>query len=461
MKKAHFIRILACCAALAMLMMTAACGNTGNSLNESSASNSGSFTGSTTGPASGSATGSASGLNSKAKLKVWFTTNTAENNALQKIADEFKAETGVTVEVLDSNFFTIRQKFPVAAKSSEKPDIVYIQSADLGVLASNGYLQPIDWLDDETRARFYDIGFEALKYDGVYYGVGYSIDAYGIVYNKALISEIPATWSEYFTKAREMTQRNGNEITLYGTLVAPNNYWFIYPLIKNEGGYYFGRNADGSYNPNDIGIETDGTKAAINKLLQLKAEGLTTQTYTETDSNVSARFANGKVAMFIYGLWDAAIYRSKGIDYGLAPLPRNDDGSESKPLVTVQGFVLNKFSDWPAEAAAFLKYIMQDDHQQILYEAGNGGEAKTGARNTCNKAVAASSYVQESEILKSLISVSLTGEVFPNNPEAVVIWNYSTEALNAIFFKGAPADAKLREFSDAVKADIATMTGKK
>ena len=448
MKKAHMIQILACCATFAMLMLTMACSDAGNSSGESNTTS--------TGPASSSP----SELNSKAKLKVWFTMNTAENNALQKIADEFKAETGISVEILDSNFFSIRQKFPVSAQSSEKPDIVYLQSADIGVLASNGYLQPLEWLDDATRARFYDIAFDALKYDGINYGVGYSIDAYGIVYNKALISEIPATWSEYFAKAEELTQRNGNEITLYGTQIAPNNYWFIYPLIRNEGGYYFEKNTDGSYNPDEIGIDTNGTKAAISKLLKLKSKGLTTQAYTEIDSNVSARFAKGKVAMFIYGLWDASIYKSKGINYGYAALPRNDDGSESKPLATVQGFVLNKFSDWPAEASAFLKYILKDENQQILYEAGNGGDVKTGARNTCNKAVVASSYVQESEILKSLVSVSLTGEVFPNNPEAVVIWTYSSEALNSIFFKGAPADSKLKEFSDAVKADIAAMTGK-
>jgi maltose-binding protein MalE len=115
-----------------------------------------------------------------------------------------------------------------------------MQSADIGVLASNGYLQPLEWLDDATRARFYEIGFDAMKYDGINYGVGYSIDAYGIVYNKALISEIPATWSEYFVKAKKLTQKNGDEITLYGTQIAPNNYWMIYPLIRNEGGYFFG-----------------------------------------------------------------------------------------------------------------------------------------------------------------------------------------------------------------------------
>lgn len=407
---------------------------------------------------SGSVSESGDELNSSASLRVWFTMNTAENNALQKIADSFEDETGVSVEVLDSNFFTIRQKFPVSAQSTQKPDIVYIQSADLGVLVQNGYLRPIEWLEPDITDRYFDIAFSALEYEGKNYGVGYSTDAYGIVYNKKLVSDIPATWSEYFAKAEELTVRSGEEIITYGTQVAPNNYWFIYPLIKNEGGYYFGKKDDSSYDPEDIGLDNAGTQAAINKLLALKSKGLTTQAYTETDSNISARFSNGKVAMFIYGLWDASIYKSKGIDYGYAPLPNNDDGTPSFPLATVQGLVLNKFSDWPKESDAFLKYMMRDENQQALYEAGNGGTEKNGARNTCNKSVADSSYVQDSEILSSLVSVSLDSEVFPTCPEAVVIWNYSSAALNSIFFKDAPVAEKLKEFADAVKEDIRSMT---
>jgi len=397
------------------------------------------------------------GLNPSAKLRLWFTMNTAENNEMIKIAEEFKEETGINVEVLDSNFFSIRQNFPNSANSSQKPDILYIQSADLGLLAENGFLRPIDWIDDNIRERFFDIGIDAMSYKSQNYGIGYSIDAYGIVYNKDIISEIPLNWREYFQKAKELTTRDGNEITFYGTQIAPNNYWFIYPLIKNEGGYFFGKNQDGTYNANDLGIENAGTVSAINKLLELKSEGLTTQSYTEIDSNISARFSNGQVGMFIYGLWDAAIYKSKGINYGIAPLPDNDDGTPSKALSTVQGFVLNKFSDWPKESEAFLKYVMEDENQLRLYKAGNGNEAKTGARNTCSIFVAESEYVKSSEVLSSLIEVSLLSEVFPVNPEAVILWNYSTTALNAIFFNDAPVEDKLKELSEAIKADIEEM----
>ncbi len=400
MKKSAFIRRISLLAALAVAIFAVSCDGGSPTGAASSAS------------PSGSGASSSSELNQDASIRVWFTMNTAENEVLTQIAQKFEEETGVSVEVLDSNFFSMRQKFPNAAQSSEKPDLVYIQSADLGFLAQNGYLRPVTWLNPSITDRFYDIAFDSLRYNGEYYGAGYSIDAYGIVYNKDLIASIPETWSEYFAKAKEMTQHSGSEITFYGTQVAVNNYWFIYPLIKNEGGYYFGQKEDGSYDPSDIGLDSAGTAAALQKLLELKKTGLTTQAYTELDSDISARFADGKVAMFIYGLWDAAAYQSKGIRYGFAPLPNHD-----------------------------------------------GGENKSGARNTCSKAVMASDYVQSSEVLKSLNAVSLTGEVFPTNAEAGVIWNYSTTVLNAIFFKDASVEGKLKEFADQVKADIATMQG--
>ena len=64
------------------------------------------------------------------------------------------------MEILDSNFFSIRQKFPNAADSSEKPDIVYMQSADLGILAENGYIRPIEWLDSSITDPFLRCGFQ-------------------------------------------------------------------------------------------------------------------------------------------------------------------------------------------------------------------------------------------------------------------------------------------------------------
>jgi Maltose-binding periplasmic proteins/domains len=396
-------------------------------------------------------------LNKNAKLNIWFSTYKQECAELRKIAAEFTKETGIKVNVAESVVLNLRIRIPTAAKSSARPDVILLQSADIGVLKD--FLKPVEWMDTATKNRFYPIAIDGMKYENKLYGVGYSTDAYGIVYNKKLISAVPKTWSEYFTTAENMNKKDASgNYTLQGTIINPSNFWFMYPVIKNYGGYYLGKKPNGSYNLNDIGLNNAGAVKAAKKLLELKKKGLTTMAYSEIETNISTKFAQGKIAMMVYGLWQANDYTKGGIDYGYAPLPKNDDGTVSKPLSTIQGFVVNKFSKWPKEAEAFVKFITQDKYQQRLYEAANLGNSKTGQRNTCNKAVYNSKYVQSSSLLKSLADVSLTGEIFPANPEASVIYNNTTrDAYDAIFYNGKDVKATLDALVATVKKDIANM----
>ncbi|NSW91427.1 MAG: extracellular solute-binding protein [Firmicutes bacterium] len=404
------------------------------------------------------ATGETEQLNKEAQLKIWFSLFPEENKELQAIADEFTKETGVKVQVLDNNFFEIRQKYPIAAASADAPDLILAQAADLGTLVEADTLRPIEFVDQQFADRFVSVAIDAFKYKGKLYGVGYSADAYGIVYNKKLISEPPKTWDEFFKKAEELTVKDSKgNITQYGFLIDPTNYWFIYPLIERHGGYYFGKNPDGSFNPDDIGVANEGSVKAFEELLALKKKGLTTQTSEENDSIVSQRFAEGKVAMIIYALWYAQSYKDNNINYGYAPLPNNNDGTASKPLGSIMGIMANKNSKYPKESDAFFKYMMKDEHLQRLYEAANGKEAKNGQRNTLNKSVYNSNYVQSDANLKMLADVGMSSQVFPSNPEATVIWNYSKQALDNIFFNNKPVADALKEFEAKIKEDISKM----
>jgi len=397
-------------------------------------------------------------LDPNAVIRIWFSLYPEENKMLQEIGDKFKEETGVKIEVIDSNFFEIRQKYPIAANASDAPDLILAQAADLGTLVEADTLRPIEFVDQSFENRFASIAFDSFKYDGKLYGIGYSADAYGIVYNKNLISEVPKTWSEFFKKAEELTIKNEKgEITQYGFLINPTNYWFAYPMIARHGGYYFGKNPDGSFNPSDIGLANEGSVKAFNELLELKEKGMTVQSSEDDESIISQRFSEGKVAMMIYALWSAQAYKDAGIDYGYAPLPNNDDGTPSRPLGSVLGIVANKNTRYVKEADAFLQYMMRDENLQKLYEAANGGEAKNGQRNTLNKSVYNSEYVQSDANLKALADVSMECEVFPSNPEATVIWNYAKQAFDNIFYNGKPVEEALAELESVVKEDMAKM----
>lgn len=391
-------------------------------------------------------------LNKDATIRVWFGLYPTENEMLRQIGSEFTKDTGVKVEVIDNNFFEIRQKYPIAAAAADAPDLLLVQAADIGTLIAGDTLRPLEYVEG-LAAGFEPVAVDAFRYGGKVYGIGYSGDAYGIVYNKKLISEVPKTWEEFFKKADELTTRDAKgNVTQYGFMIDPTNYWFTYPILEKNGGYHFGKNADGSYNMDDVGVAKEGTVKGVEELLALKGKGLTTMTTEEDNNIVSQRFSEGKVAMMIYALWNAQTYKDNNIDYGYAPLPGG-----SKPLGSVLGFVANKNSRNGREADAFLKRMMTDENQQRLFEAGNENDAKNGQRCTLNKAVYSSQYVQTDPTLKSLMDVSRSCQVFPSNPEATILWTNSKQAMDSIFYNGNPVADILNQWSESIKADIVKM----
>ncbi len=400
---------------------------------------------------------SSTGLNTKATVRIWFSPTAIENDALRKIAANFTKETGVKVTVLDSNIMTVKDRLPTSAKTSDKPDIVYMQSSDLGYLVQSNFLKPIEIINDDLRSRYDAAAFDGYKYNGKPYGIALTSETIGIIYNKNIVTTLPKTWAEFFTMAEALTQRDGsNKVTRYGALLNPDNYFSMYSIITNYGGYYFGKSANGSFNAKDIGIDNAGSVAAFTKLLDMKNKGLTISKYTETDATVLNKFLAGNAGMIINGLWDV---KNVSFPYGFAPFPNHDDGSAPEPPATAKGLVVNKYTTNQNEVNAFLLYLLRDANQQLLFEAANGGDKKTGAMSTCNKSVIASQYVQSNEILKSLILVNRTGVVFPTNPETPIIWNYSKSAMDAIIFNNVPIQAKLTELANKIKSDIAKMQG--
>lgn len=415
--------------------------------------------------AEGNGEQSGSGSASAESVKVWFGANEEENAVLEEIAERFEQETGIAVEVVARRaIFDAPTDLVNYAQLEEAPDIVYIQAPDIGTLVRSGFLEPLDF-SAETKSRFTDVAFSAFALDGLCYGVGYNNSTSGLLFNKALISEdeLPKSWDEFFSTAERLTiPDESGGYSQFGTLLNVRNMWFVYPIIKEYGGYYYGQLTDGTYNPYDVGLDSAGMLSYVEKIKELQAKGLVLGTRVASESNIVSAFGEGKVAMMLYGLWSADYLKGLGVDYGIAPLPAQSNGEPSKPLTTVEGFVVNHYSRHPDAAKQFLNYMLEDANQQSLVEAGNGGAQKTGARNPTNRSVIASDYIQSDEILKNLSAIGENSEPFPNIPEGTIWYNYTTTAFGTIFYgdssgKAVDAEAKLHELANAVRSDVARM----
>ncbi|MDD4595788.1 MAG: extracellular solute-binding protein [Candidatus Izemoplasmatales bacterium] len=400
-------------------------------------------------------------------VHVWFSQYSQENDAMIAIANQFTNETGIAVEVVPRiNVFNAANDLVNNAELDDRPDIVFMQAPDIGGLIASGYLESLTaFIDEDITSRFSEVAFDAFSYNGNIYGVGYSIDTYGLLYNKDLISEddLPTTWEEYFTTGEALTISNDEgEVIQWGILMNSRDMWFNYPIIKEFGGYYYGQFSNGDYNPYDIGLDNEGMVNYVTKVKELKAKNLVLTNKIQGESEIVSRFANGKVAMMIYGLWYASVFKQKNLNYGIASLPDQTDNTTSLALTTVQGFVVNKFTDNLAETLQFLEYILRDDNQQLLIEGGNNNAEKIGTRNPANYAVIASEYIQSDDILASLSGLNSECEPFPNIPEGTIWYNYTTTVFQSIFFgtsddQEVDVQAKLSELVEAIRSDVALM----
>ncbi|MBI9008507.1 MAG: extracellular solute-binding protein [Tenericutes bacterium] len=399
---------------------------------------------------------------SSTTIKVWFSQYKSENEALEQIAENYRIETGINVEVISRiNIFNAANDLVNNSQLEDRPDIVFMQAPDIGGLIKSNVITNVnDYLDiEELSTRYSSIALDAFKYNGEIYGVGYSIDSYGLIYNKDLISEdeLPTTWDEFFETAQALTVvDNDGVVETYGTLLNSKDIWFNYPIIKTYGGYYYGQFSNGDYNAYDIGLNNQGMNDYIEMMKGLMDSNLILTNKIHTESEIVSRFSNGKVAMILYGLWYSSMFKERGINYGIASLPDASTEEVSKALTTVQGFVINNYSLQKESAADFLAYVLADENQQLLIEAGNEFDEKLGTRNPANISVINSVYIQSDTILQSLSSLNDECEAFPNIPEGPIWYNYTPQVLQTIFFgENSGDEVNTQEKLDELVAKIA------
>lgn len=137
------------------------------------------------------------------KLVIWADDTRAP--VLRDIAGEFAATTGVEVEVVEIAYDQIRGQFITAAPTGQGPDIIVGAHDWVGELAANGLLEPINF--GPKLAEFSAPAVQAFSYGGQNYGVPQGTENIAIIYNKALVPEMPETWDELLECARD-THKN-------------------------------------------------------------------------------------------------------------------------------------------------------------------------------------------------------------------------------------------------------------
>jgi arabinogalactan oligomer / maltooligosaccharide transport system substrate-binding protein len=210
---------------------------------------------------------------------------------------------------------------------------------------------------------FVESTLDAFTYtDGNLYGVPYASENLGFFYNTELVPEPPTTWDEVLEIGRALKE---DGTVQYAIAIAGDPGYNSLPMQTAFGGYIFGQTAAGAWNPNDVGLDSEGMIAAVTFMANAAAEGLMPNT-TDEETGYSM-FETGQIPFLMAGPWALDRIRTSGVPYAITKFP--DDGA---PFLGVQGFVVNPLSDNVLLAQAFLtEFVATEEIMQLLYVEGN------------------------------------------------------------------------------------------
>jgi maltose/maltodextrin transport system substrate-binding protein len=356
------------------------------------------------------------------RLLVWINGDKGYNG-LQKVGDLFTQASGVQVVVQHPE--GAPDKFQAAAAAGKGPDIVCWPHDRAGEWAKSGLIVPIK-PPRRVRDEIEPSAWKAFTYKGQVWGYPLSIEAIGLIYNKALVPVPPATFEEVIALDKKLAAQ-GKKAILWDF----NKSFFTWPMLAGPGGFVFASNAQGELNAKVVGVNTAGALAGAQMLDRLVKDGHMPKgaRYAEMEG----AFARGQVAMMINGPWAWDNARKVGIDFGVAPVP-SVNGQPSKSFVGVLGCMVSAPSKLKDVAREFIEnHLLRVASLKII-------SADVPLGTPANKA-----YFQElsgDPHIVATMANAKAGEPIPNIPEMGRFFPAMDAALEAITNgRQAPKDA--------------------
>lgn len=354
--------------AMALVFLLAACGG-GNNSNNASPSDSAS----SAKPAESSA--KASEPAEKVTIEYWHTYSDSEEKVLvEKIKPMFEeAYPNIELKLTRMPYEGLKDQVIAAVAGDAAPDLMRMDIIWVPELASKGALKKLNDLPgfDEVKASVFESPLQTNFYKGDYYGVPLNTNTKIAVYNADTLKEAgldhaPATMDELVEAARALKAKNKQGIGISGI-----HAWGLLPYFWSLGGTV--TNED--YTKVDGYLNSPESVKALETIVSWNKEGLVIPALLGGEPGAWDGLKSGQYMMIDDGPWFFSILMGDAantfnpIDKTVrALLPAGPGGSRS--VVGGEDLVSFSNSKHPEEAWTFMKWMLGEEPQQIMVEAG-------------------------------------------------------------------------------------------
>ena len=348
----------------------------------------------------------------KGTLVIWINGDKGYDG-ITKIAEKFTKDTGIAVKVEHPE--NAIDKFEQAAAAGKGPDIWIWPHDRVGSWITAGLITPVT-PSKKMVAAIDPLAWSAWNLKGKTWGYPISIEAVGLLYNKALVPTPPRTWDEVIALDKKLKADKKSAIMWSMTEI-----YYTYGLVSAGGGYAFKRKPDGTYDASDTGMNNPGAVKGIETLVRLIKEGVVSKTSSYADAE--AGMNEGRIAMSINGPWAWNNLKKSKIDFGVGPYPKVD-GKQGGSFVGVLGAMISTASANKELANDFLENYL------LSMEGLHAMNAHVPLGVPANKAFF--EELKSDPLIAGTMAAAKSGSLMPNNPEMARFWTVMLAALQNI-----------------------------
>lgn len=328
------------------------------------------------------------------KVVVAVPINTSDFRGAMPLIEQWSAETGITVEIIEENTSTYLSSYVLAGRTGNpRIDVVmfwdfYIDQLYPMLIPLDGSFDPAIALSDEDRADFLDIAL--TEYQGHLYMLPFSLDVRLFYYRQDLLEAAgftrpPETWAELVEYAQALTQDLNGDGSIdqwgFASLGLPGqvfNTYTFFDLLFQNGGQVVDEAGLPLFNSPE-GVEALQLMVDLRNTSRVMPEDVITYDNNEIHEGfVAGRFAMVNHWPYLMGMVNASDLAGS-VNYALQPIPEG-----GQPLTTfnrwsfgIPAIAENKTAAWDliqyltSTEAGLSVYAMQLDWplRRSVYES--------------------------------------------------------------------------------------------
>lgn len=383
------------------------------------------------------------------ELVVWE--DVEKSAGIEDAITKFEEEHDVEITVIEKEYANQLEDLRLDGPAGTGPDVFTMPGDQIGTAVTEGLLKELD-VTDEVKSIYTEVAMQSQTVDNKIYGLPKAVETTMLYYNKDIIAEedLPQTLDDWYELSKTLT-KDGN----YGFLALFDQIYYAQSVLSGYGGYIFGTDASGAFDPTDIGLNNEGSIEGAEYIQKFYQEGLfPAGIIGEQGINVlESLFTEGKAAAIISGPWNIEPFTSAGVNYGVAKLPALSNGDNMSSFVGVKSYNVSSYSKNPELAEEFVEFITNEENSKTRFEVTQEVPAVASLAND--------PVVAESDAAKAVAEQSQFSELTPNIPEMNEVWTPTDAALQTIATgKAEPKDA-LNEAVETINGQIEANHGGK